>query len=1228
MSFEEQTDNLYGFPFDPNPTKTRRTKRGDNDDKHFTEHERVFYRVAVYGGSTVREAKEQYIYDIQNKCFISKVIDTPDALVRLFLEILSNATDNVHNSRTFGVEPGMIEISINGKWISIKNYGERIPVIVKPEISTIDKPLTKIDFIFGTFGTGTNLDDDVIRTSIGVNGVGSKLVNVHSRYFEVKVGDPVNGVEQISTWTHNMKNHQRSVTTPKYVYNNGNWVVNGPKYTGPAYVEVMWKVDFRQFKYPEDRYDMDTISLFYKYALDASFTCKVPVKINGILYDVRNINNYINMYYPNGEKRLIHYEWKNEPVKGIPIKKLEELISNPTSLDHIPVLEIAIVDTPYKGKNISFVNGLVSSGGGCHVDSVKDILYDFIKKTINAKDDDVKFTAVDIKKHITIFVSCRVDDPTFDSQSKNILKSPKIKPCKFSDKQFNDIKKFDMMKIINETIELKQREKLKKTDGKKTKHVNVDNFEGANNAGGKNALNCTLFITEGKSASTYIAKFILGKEGKKDIYGYFSIRGKLLNVRDCPISQLIENKEIVNIKKILGLQEGVDYTTPKGIDSLNYGMVCIAADADVDGQHINALIINFFHCMYPTFLSSGRVCLLSTPVIRIIKQSKTLKRFYSMEEFDEWKANTKDKNFQVKYYKGLGTADDKDIIEDVSNSVSLICVFDEKADESLNIAFKNNLSDLRKQWIQQWRTITGIKNITFETTNSLFKMIRISDFINTKLVEYSIDTYIRALPSYRDGLKKSQRQILYYILDAWNYGKKNKASVKVQRLASDAGGFCHYHHGDDSLSKTLIKMAQDYTGSNNMNFLKKEGQFGTRNGSHEGIGLDSAAGRYIETSPEWWIKYVYHKELVSIVPRVIVEDEDAEPVWIPCDIPVHLINGCVGIATAYSVDIPNHNVIDVISVILAFIDNQIPNKLIPWYKGFTGDLSIEIKNKNKKEKEFLEDGETDEVLNLSLKTEGTYEILSQKTFYVDKMIDGEMKNIKETISNIRITELPIRVGIFKYRKWLESLINTGKIITIDDKMVDSDKPDLYITGWQGLVNKKELKLIKYNGISNISLINDDAIPMVLKSCDQAIKLYYESMKELYIKYHTMKLQEINKQLIFENNFLRLIGLINEDKIIISKVSYDAIQKSLAENNIPLECYEKIKVSHLSNEGYEKQRNKINELEIEYNLLINKNALDFWKDNLLTFRSELVKRKEFIKLEKYNTIHTTEELEEI
>ena len=165
-----------------------------------------------------------------------------------------------------------------------------------------------------------------------------------------------------------------------------------------------------------------------------------------------------------------------------------------------------------------------------------------------------------------------------------------------------------------------------------------------------------------------------------------------------------------------------------------------------------------------------------------------------------------------------------------------------------------------------------------------------------------------------------------------------------------------YHHGEKSLIDTFIKMAQDFIGSNNMGYFKKDGQFGARADGGE----NAADARYSETHLAWWIPHVYYKESVELVKKRVIDDEECEPLWLPGVIPMGIVNGTNGIATAFSTSTPCHNPMDVIKWYREKCQGKSPKPIAPWYNGFTGKMKIVNRSSRKKRKIIIEDSDDEE----------------------------------------------------------------------------------------------------------------------------------------------------------------------------------------------------------------------------------------------------------------------------
>ena len=481
-----------------------------------------------------------------------------------------------------------------------------------------------------------------------------------------------------------------------------------------------------------------------------------------------------------------------------------------------------------------------------------------------------------------------------------------------------------MIDLVSKYARLREDNKTRVKKG--VRIVGIPKLEDANKAGTKEAHLCTLIVTEGDSAKA-LAVAGLSVVGR-DFYGVYPVRGKFLNVRDAAQKRMSENKEIVELKRILGLQSGADYSTEEGRSTLRYGKVMLMTDQDADGSHIKGLFINFVHVLWPSlFRHNGFLLEFVTPLIKATK-GKASTWFFSLSEYRAW---TEDRaGWRIKYYKGLGTSSSQEAREYFSNLERHVKTFrweSDVDDAAVQMAFSKMdgtvATDRRKRWLEQYQP-----NVFVDRTSASRAFLTYSDFVNKDLVAYMYYSNLRAIPSVVDGLKLGQRKVLFA---CFKKGLKVGEEIKVVQLAGYVSEVAAYHHGETALQGTIVHMASSFVGSsNNLPLLEGFGQFGTR---LQG-GKDAASARYIFCGVGPLTRMLIRPEDDSLLNFEEEDGESVQPTHFVPILPMVLINGQDGVGTGWSMSIPPHHPMHVLDAVLAKLEDKPLPKLIPWFSGY------------------------------------------------------------------------------------------------------------------------------------------------------------------------------------------------------------------------------------------------------------------------------------------------------
>lgn len=853
------------------------------------------------------------------------------------------------------------------------------------------------------------------------------------------------------------------------------------------YTKITFKPDFKRFGM--SHLEPDIFELFKKRTFDLSGVVnkKVHVSFNGKRINIKDFKDYCSYYMKNKladkDEDDEKSKEKKEPQYAYISKDRWELLVGKSDGDFFQV---------------SFVNSICTTRGGTHVDSIvqkiSEGLIEEAQKRL--KKSKIKIKNSVIKNSIFIILNCLIENPAFDSQTKETLIT---KPTNFgsqldlTEKFFKDLMKTGVIDQIVLQAEMKEALKMQKTlkGQKKNRLFGINKLEDANKAGTKESLECTLILTEGDSAKA-LAMAGLEVIGR-DYYGVFPLRGKFLNVREASTESILKNQEVSNIIEIMGLRVGVKYNGD--LSGLRYGSIMIMADQDHDGSHIKGLIINFFHHFWPDLIRSNKF--LKEFVTPIIKASKgnDVRSFFTINDFKAWaESNVNNiKGWTVKYYKGLGTSDDKEAKEyfrQIRTHRIDFCYEDVQDDEAVELAFNRKKADDRKVWVSHFDPNSFVDH--------KIKILRYYDFIHKELIQFSVANNHRAIPHLCDGLKTGQRKILFAC-----FKRKLIKEIKVAQLAGYVAEHTEYHHGEQNLAETIIGMAQNFVGSNNINLLMPNGQFGTRAMG----GKDSASARYLHTMLNKVTRSIFLEADDHVLNYIEEDGKLVEPTFYLPIIPMVLVNGGEGIGTGWSSFVPNFNPREIAENLKARLTGGEFSPMVPYYKGYRGEL---------------------------IEKEGG------KSYFVK----GEFE-YDEQSNTIQVTELPLHKWTSDYKKYIEEIIQDKsdvKSLKIEDLREYHTTRKVHfvliLAAEQGTLSRDTLeKALKITGslaLTNLVLFNSEGTivkysdPLAILEEYYQIRLKYYGLRKEYLK------SRIDREIEILKNKIRFIQEVNDDLVVVSK----------------------------------------------------------------------------------------------
>ena len=1111
----------------------------------------------TYIGSVEPQKITTYIYDDVSKKMLEKELTYIPGLLKIFDEVIVNAID--HSMRLKSEEANgkedikhlkNIKVTIDKKtgYITVFNDGNGVDIKKHATYGDLWIP----ELIFGELLTSTNYDKNEEKIWGGKNGYGSKLTNIFSKEFTIETVDHY--TKKIFTQTFRQNMTVRDAPTVKAC-------------SKVPYTQITFLPDYQRFgiKHMTD----DIYKLFQRRVIDACATTTkdVTVTLNDEKLNIKDFEKYCDLFLDKNEQPAVY-----ESCGG-----RWEIVAS--------------ISKSGSFEQLSFVNGINTIKGGKHIEYITNMITkNLVDMALAKKKKNIK--AQHIKDNLFVFVKALIVNPSFDSQSKETLTTPVAKfgsKCDLSDKFFDKLFKQGIIEKALSLTEFYDKKKLVKTDGKKISKIIVPKLDDANLAGTKHSAECTLILTEGDSAKT-MAIAGLSVIGR-DRYGVFPLRGKILNVKDATLQKISDNNEITAIKKILGLEQNKKYTD---VSQLRYGSIMIMTDQDHDGSHIKGLIFNIFQSMWhelyeiPGFLTS-----MLTPIIKVSNSKGDVIEFYNMTDYEKW-SNTdiaKRPGWKIKYYKGLGTSNDQEAKEYFKKMKKITYVYDKNSDEVIDLAFNKKRADDRKDWLANYNK----DNVLDYTDLS----VNYKTFIDKDLIHFSNRDLQRSINHICDGLKESTRKILFACFKRKLYTNE----IKVAQLSGYVSEVSAYHHGEASLQQAIVGMAQIFVGTNNINILVPNGQFGSR---CQG-GQDASSPRYIFTLLSKLTKLIFKEEDNAIITYQEDDGQQIEPEYYIPVIPMILANGGLGIGTGYSTNIPQFNPSDIIEICQTICD-------------VIKIAEINVKSEDDLEKVYdtIDALDIKELVPYYLGFKGAIEKTDKNT-YISK---GVYKWVNE--ETVEITELPVGTWTEDYKEMLENMVsnNQNNLKYFENHYTSKNVKFIlhFNANSKSVLEDKFETVFKLSSSKNMSLNN-----MHLFNEQGAIKRYentteiIKSWSEIRIKkYYERKIHQI-KILEKEYNILSAkirfildviagnIPIMNQKLSDIAKtlikLNYPRIQKDTTdddENDSDIKDFQYLLKMPISQLTYERKlilEKEVAELNTKLNNIRNTNIEDMWLADL-------------------------------
>ncbi len=587
--------------------------------------------IAVLEGlEAVRKRPGMYIGSVSTK-----------GLNHLVYEIVDNAVDEhlagfCNLIEVYLEKDGSATIIDNGRGVPVGMHQKGIPAA---------------RVVYTTLHAGGKFDDSSYKTSGGLHGVGSSVVNALSTYMDVKISRD-GGIHH--------DRYERGIPVVKL---EGGLlpIIGKTKKTGTEvnflpddtiFEKTKFKAEEIKSRLHETAYLNPTLTIIFEDRRGAEVEREEFHEEDGILGFIRDLNQ---------KDEVIH-----EPIyfkgqaEGIEVEAVVQYVNE------------------FHENVLGFCNNIYNAEGGTHLTGFKTtfttVMNQYARELGILKEKDANFTGADIRNGMTAIVSIKHPDPRFEGQTKTKLDNPDA--AKATSKVTNDeiIHFFDrnldtLKKVLNcaeKAAKIRKTEEKAKTNLLTKQKYSFDSNGKLANCESRDASKCEIFIVEGDSAGGS------AKTARDRMYqAILPIRGKILNVEKASIDKVLANAEIKTMINAFGCGFSEGYGNDFDISKLRYDKIVIMTDADVDGAHISTLLLTLFYRFMPELIFEGHVYLAMPPLYKAMPKNGQEEYLYDDKELEKYRQRVNGP-FTLQRYKGLGEMDADQLWETTLNPATRV----------------------------------------------------------------------------------------------------------------------------------------------------------------------------------------------------------------------------------------------------------------------------------------------------------------------------------------------------------------------------------------------------------------------------------------------------------------------------------------------------------------------------------------------------------------------------